>query len=408
MRTITRSTMIVLTGLLMLGILAARVPHTYAAGQAGTTLLASKTATGFFERHLTYDWSLTKSVDPAELLLKPGESATVAYTLQATRTLVSQVDTTGVRGELCVTNGGDRPTEQLKLVDQVQYKTGSGKFLPLPGATATIVPQVQLGPGESACYPYEIVFTPIAGAQYRNTVKVTITNHSGQLGTEFGPEPKADFVMPVDPTIIETDETADLSDVLTCPAGFTCSGGLVPNPRTLTATTTITYTVTVRNDSAACGTTATMPNTATLVETDTRQQRNASANVTISTGECPTTPQGCTPGYWKNHPAAWAATGYAPSQKLSSVFANTGTLGGKTMIEALSFKGGSTIDGAKQILLRASVAALLDAAHPDVNYPRTQAAIIADVSAALASNNRAAILQLAAALDADNNLGCPL
>jgi hypothetical protein len=54
------------------------------------------------------------------------------------------------------------------------------------------------------------------------------------------------------------------------------------------------------------------------------------------------------------------------------------------------------------------VAALLDAAHPDVDYPRTPASVIADVNAALASRNRDTILDLASRLDADNNLGCPL
>ena len=64
---------------------------------------------------------------------------------------------------------------------------------------------------------------------------------------------------------------------------------------------------------------------------------------------------------------------------------------------------------AAQILLRAAVAALLDAAHPDVKYPRTEAEIIAAVNAALASKNRKTILALAAELDSSNNAGeCPL
>ncbi|MGH2523986.1 MAG: hypothetical protein ACRDH2_15880 [Anaerolineales bacterium] len=54
------------------------------------------------------------------------------------------------------------------------------------------------------------------------------------------------------------------------------------------------------------------------------------------------------------------------------------------------------------------MAALLNSAHPDVDYPRTTSEVIADVNAALASNNRSTILALATALDADNNLGCPL
>jgi hypothetical protein len=74
----------------------------------------------------------------------------------------------------------------------------------------------------------------------------------------------------------------------------------------------------------------------------------------------------------------------------------------------LDFKGGSSLDGARQILLRQAVAALLNAAHPNVDYPKTTAGVIADVNAALASNNRSTIVALATTLDGMNNLGCPI
>jgi hypothetical protein len=83
-------------------------------------------------------------------------------------------------------------------------------------------------------------------------------------------------------------------------------------------------------------------------------------------------------------------------------------LGSATLAEALALRGGPGVDGAVQILLRAAVASALNAAHPDVLYPRTLAEVIADVDAALLSGNRETILQLAASLDEDNNLGCPL
>ena len=64
--------------------------------------------------------------------------------------------------------------------------------------------------------------------------------------------------------------------------------------------------------------------------------------------------------------------------------------------------------GAARILLRAAVAALLNAAHPHLDYPRTAAEVISAVNAALASNNRSTMLTLATALDNDNQLGCNL
>src|SRR5205085_2323394 len=115
--------------------------------------------------------------------------------------------------------------------------------------------------------------------------------------------------------------------------------------------------------------------------------------------------------------ASWV--GYAPTTLVRTVFDVSAFLvGGQldlngdgqddTLLDALNYQGGSGTTGAAQILLRAAVAALLNAANPHVAYPRTGAAIIADVNAALASGSRSTMLTLAAALDRDNNLGCPL
>jgi hypothetical protein len=121
--------------------------------------------------------------------------------------------------------------------------------------------------------------------------------------------------------------------------------------------------------------------------------------------------EGCTPGYWKNHRAAWAGTGYSTSQLVSSVFsgANPGQASA-TLLQALSFGGGPGVDGAEKILLRAAVASLLNASHPSVDFEMSASQVISQVSAALASNNRATILALATTLDDANNAdeGCPL
>lgn len=79
-----------------------------------------------------------------------------------------------------------------------------------------------------------------------------------------------------------------------------------------------------------------------------------------------------------------------------------------TLLKALSLEGGSGTVGAARTLLRTAVAALLNSAHPDVDYPRTTAQVIAAVNSALAGGNRATMLNVATALDADNTLGCPL
>jgi len=121
--------------------------------------------------------------------------------------------------------------------------------------------------------------------------------------------------------------------------------------------------------------------------------------------------EGCTPGYWKNHEDSWAGTGYTPGQTAGSVFSGAAafpSLAAKTLLQTLQGSGGPGLEGGAKILLRAAVAALLNAAHSGVDYPRTTAEILADTNAALTSGNRNTMLNLATGLDDDNNLGCPL
>lgn len=120
--------------------------------------------------------------------------------------------------------------------------------------------------------------------------------------------------------------------------------------------------------------------------------------------------EGCTPGFWKQEQHLGAWVGFSPSQTLESVFDVPDAFGldSSTLLEALSFQGGSTTTDAARILLRAAVASLLNASSPDVDASLSASDVISLVNAALASNDRTTILNLAARLDALNNQGCPL
>ena len=117
--------------------------------------------------------------------------------------------------------------------------------------------------------------------------------------------------------------------------------------------------------------------------------------------------EGCTLGYWKvkQHHDSWPLP-LTPSSSLQSYFGldapNT------TLLTALSFQGGPGVDGAKRILLKQAVAALLNAASGGVDYPITSAQVTAQVLFALQSGDREVMLSLASTLDAYNNQGCPL
>jgi hypothetical protein len=175
-------------------------------GQAGTSLTVTKTVETEFVRE--FNWTIEKSVTPETIDMFTGDSAAASYTINATKTVT---DTFVVSGEICVTNGGDFNTADLTIVDQVQYKNGTSKYQNLPGASQTITP-AQLPPGETECYPYSIEFTPISDAKYRNSVKVTITNHGGKLGTAFGPEVKEDVTFPSGPTTTIGFDSIEVQD----------------------------------------------------------------------------------------------------------------------------------------------------------------------------------------------------
>jgi len=121
--------------------------------------------------------------------------------------------------------------------------------------------------------------------------------------------------------------------------------------------------------------------------------------------------EGCTPGFWKQdfHFGHWLPTGYLPTTELQEVFdfdevnGQIGGLADDTMLEALNYQGGNGKLGAAQILLRAAVAAVLNAAHPDVQFAFTEDQVIALVDAQLQGGNRDSMLALATELDNANN-----
>ena len=146
---------------------------------------------------------------------------------------------------------------------------------------------------------------------------------------------------------------------------------------------------------------ATDPTTSTTTDTGTTDTGTTTTDTTTTT---PPGGGGCTPGYWKNHTEDWV--GFAPSQLVSDVFSNAGSLGSQTLLAALSAGGGSSLTAAKALLIHHAVAALLNSTHPEVAYAFTTAQVIAWTSEALASSDRDAILSLKDLFDAENNRGC--
>jgi hypothetical protein len=122
-----------------------------------------------------------------------------------------------------------------------------------------------------------------------------------------------------------------------------------------------------------------------------------------------TTPEGegCTPGFWKQdqHFDSWP-DGIDP---LTFTLADAGFMGfvddDATLLEALSFKGGPTLEDAMNLLAHHAAAAYLNSLA--VDYPLTTAEVVDMVNDALASGDRDTILAVKDVLDTNNNLGCP-
>ena len=120
--------------------------------------------------------------------------------------------------------------------------------------------------------------------------------------------------------------------------------------------------------------------------------------------------EGCTPGFWKNHPDCWC-TEYQPETLVGDVWIipdELSKLANKTLLQALQGGGGPGAMGAAKILLRAATASLQNACNGDVSFPLSVQNIIDEGNAALATLKRKKILQLARTLDDLNNLGCPI
>lgn len=97
------------------------------------------------------------------------------------------------------------------------------------------------------------------------------------------------------------------------------------------------------------------------------------------TCEPPTGGQGCTPGYWRNHLADWPPTGYYPDDIFDVVFGTSYFSATYDLYDAI-WQGGGGVNR----LARHGTAALLNAAHPGVNYPYSVAQVIAWVQAGVA------------------------
>ena len=140
--------------------------------------------------------------------------------------------------------------------------------------------------------------------------------------------------------------------------------------------------------------------------TGTSPSTSTPSTTTSTTTTTPEGGEGCTPGFWKNNADKKGATQwtdpYDPTDLVSSVFSDAPTgIGSKTLLAGLQ-QGGGDLDA----LTRHAIAAVLSAAHPDVDYPLTVAEIVDMVNDAY--NGLTDVEDLKDLLAGFNEAGCSI
>jgi hypothetical protein len=302
-------------------------------------------------------------VTPATWDLFRGDSGTSQYKVSVTKSTDS--DRYFVSGQVCVTNGGDEATQNLKIADRVQYKIGAGPYTDLPGATQTITPE-QLDPHTGpVCYQYKIYFTPVAGATYRNVAKVSITNHSGNMGEEYGPEPKYGFTLPGTPDTLINDKihVTDTNRPSDPPWEFTNTGS-------------VTYDETFTCDAHQ----GKRSNSATI--TETQQSDDASVTVNCYALEVKKTAQ---PSFTRKY--TWTIKKSADESSLTLAIGETHDVNYEVTLDATYTDSGWAVGGSISVHnpapIPATVNSVTDLISPDISatvdcgvggWPRTLAA----------------------------------
>jgi hypothetical protein len=312
-----------------------------AAGNGRSSLAATQTAQGVWERRIEYDWTAQRYVseihvghdmrllperDRVEIL--PGKTVWITWQVDAQRRLASDEVAKGVRGETCVTNTGHSSIPGFLVVEQVMAKHG-GSFSPVAGASVTIRSENVLDANETRCLPYEVLFDAKANIEYR--VNAGVAALSGIRVAEAA----AGFGLPQAQGSLEVDATAWMRDGAyagcdkTLGPDFICvSVDGIPRdqhilPATATAQPGMSFMVDVTNG-GVCGQTFIYKIDEPLREGGPKppggEIRDVSGTLVITTGDCP--PPGgsiCVQNeqWWKTHYGATAAEPDSVAQYLS-------------------------------------------------------------------------------------------
>jgi hypothetical protein len=361
--------------------------------------------------------STGETVDEADLLDTEMDGLTVVLTCEAD---VDDASTNTMK--LAIADTSDRTLDSWVLIEE-----SSLSIVPTatPTDTATPTPTDTAVPTETPTVTPVPTDTPTAVPTDTPTAvptdTPTATHTATAVPTDTPTATHTATAVPTDTptathtaTAVPTDTPTATHTATAVPTDTPAATDTPTATHTPTAVPTLTHTPTPV-PTATHTPTAVATDTPTATATAVPATATPTATATPSVTPAPTgTPavgnEGCTPGFWKTRAgsAVWGPTGYAPADTVADVFGVNSVVGSNSLLQALDFKGGTGVAGAKRILMRAAVAGLLNAAHPDVLYPMSEADVVTEVQAAFATNDRATLLALATMLDEFNNGGCPI
>src|SRR5438876_5426289 len=101
----------------------------------GSRPSATHAATG--HRATTFDWSISKSALPDVLNLILGQSDTSQFTINVIKSMGSEKFS--VDGQVCVTNDGNKPTDELVIAVDVLFQDPANPAAPVQVLTTPLI-----------------------------------------------------------------------------------------------------------------------------------------------------------------------------------------------------------------------------------------------------------------------------
>lgn len=358
-------------------------------------------------------------------------TAELSYTMVVEDVVAAESDSATI-ADLSVANTGSAAVT-VDILDTLYCGDGNGVADP-SGAISILVHQesdVAIAAGDTHVVPgpfgpYDVGACPASGDGITRDVvnRVVVSNaDTGAVLVEID-------LLPSDRLASSSIAAAYLVDEEQIPSGYaitdatlTLEGADVPFTASMSGDTyrivtdapasagTYHLTKTLTRDAGvACEPDLTVVNTAYTSSDGTADAMVGSAATATIALIC--TPEeggeGCTPGFWQNwtgmppgnQPNAWAATGYHWSDPFTSA-GFVDAYDGRTLLEVLE-RGG----GGMNALGRHTVAALLNAAHPDVAYDLGVAEVVSMFNDVVVNDGN--VNALKNQFEALNEQGCPL